>query len=201
MCRTYSCLFSCAFPCTNLVQGIWLLRTAVLICQELLPTDLWYLYLMFKGTVTISFGLIYEPVWSHHFRAITRDVCSKRNSVIRNYQSFRVAVLSTYHAHFSNLNVMVIVLAIRPKVRGFKPGREQWLLRSIKNRSTTSFGREVKQSAPCCKILQHVKDPCGYEQRYRQNSPTFLATLLPASLPGVSAATRAEKSGEWIKND
>jgi hypothetical protein len=152
--------------------------------------------------VTSYRPLIYEPVWSHHFRAITRDVCSRRNSVVRNYQSFRVAVLSAYHAHFNNLNVMVIVLAIRPKVRGFKPGREQWLLRAIKIRSTTSFGREVKQSAPCCKILQHVKDPCGYEQRYRQNSPTFLATFLPASLPGDCCNQSRENwwmNQEWLE--
>jgi hypothetical protein len=30
----------------------------------------------------------------------------------------------------------------------------------------TSFGREVKPSAPCRKILQHIKDPCGAWQRY-----------------------------------
>jgi hypothetical protein len=42
--------------------------------------------------------------------------------------------------------VMVSVLAIRPKVRGFKPGRGDGLLRTIKIRTTPSFGREVKPS-------------------------------------------------------
>jgi hypothetical protein len=32
-------------------------------------------------------------------------------------------------------------------------------LRAIKIRSTTSFGEEVKPSAPCRKILRHVKNP------------------------------------------
>jgi hypothetical protein len=32
------------------------------------------------------------------------------------------------------------------------------LLRAIKIRSTSSFGWEVKPSALCCKILQHVKE-------------------------------------------
>jgi hypothetical protein len=34
--------------------------------------------------------------------------------------------------------LVVIVLAIGPKVRGFKPGRGRWSLRTIKIRSTTS---------------------------------------------------------------
>jgi hypothetical protein len=33
----------------------------------------------------------------------------------------------------------------------------QWILRAIKIRSTPSFRVEVKQSAPCGKILQHIK--------------------------------------------
>jgi hypothetical protein len=52
---------------------------------------------------------------------------------------------------------MVSVLAIRPKVREFKPGLIDGILRAIKIRSTPSFGREVKQSASCRKILRHVK--------------------------------------------
>jgi hypothetical protein len=54
---------------------------------------------------------------------------------------------------------MFIVLAILPKVRGFKRGREQWIFESDKKiRSTTFFGGEVKLSVPCRKILRHVKD-------------------------------------------
>jgi hypothetical protein len=48
--------------------------------------------------------------------------------------------------------LVVIVLVIGPKIRGFKPGRI---------RGTPSFGGEVKPSVPCRKILRHVKDPYG----------------------------------------
>jgi hypothetical protein len=54
--------------------------------------------------------------------------------------------------------VMVIVLAIGPKVRGFKPGLGQWIFKGEKIRSTTSFEGEVKLSAPCCKILWQIED-------------------------------------------
>jgi hypothetical protein len=59
---------------------------------------------------------------------------------------------------------MVIVLAIGSDVSGFKPRRRQWILRVIKIRSTTSFERERKPSAPCRKILQHVKYPFKYDR-------------------------------------
>jgi hypothetical protein len=48
---------------------------------------------------------------------------------------------------------MISVLAIELKVRGFKSGRERWILRPIKIRSTPSFGGEVKPSVPCRKIF------------------------------------------------
>jgi hypothetical protein len=51
---------------------------------------------------------------------------------------------------------MVIVLAIRPKVRGFKLGRGDGFLRAIQIRSTPSFGGEVKPSAPYRKVLRNV---------------------------------------------
>jgi hypothetical protein len=47
--------------------------------------------------------------------------------------------------------VMVSVLAIGPKVRGFKPGRGGW---------------GVKPEVPCRKILRYVKEPCVASQRY-----------------------------------
>lgn len=37
-------------------------------------------------------------------------------------------------------------------------------LRAIKIHSKTSFGGEVKLLAPCCEILQHVKDPKWYDR-------------------------------------
>jgi hypothetical protein len=60
---------------------------------------------------------------------------------------------------------MVSVLAIRPKVRGFKPGRGHGFLRAIKIRSMSSFGGEVNPSAPCRKNLRHVKEPYEYERQ------------------------------------
>jgi hypothetical protein len=56
---------------------------------------------------------------------------------------------------------VVIVVAIRPKVRGLKPGRERRVLKTIKIHSTISFGGKVNLSAPCRKILRHVKYPCA----------------------------------------
>jgi hypothetical protein len=65
-------------------------------------------------------------------------------------------------AHFVDLGcLLVIVLATGPKVRGLKPAEDDVFLRAIKICSLTSFGGEEKPSAPCHKILRHVKDPCG----------------------------------------
>jgi hypothetical protein len=62
---------------------------------------------------------------------------------------------------FSRLGgVMVSMLATGPKVRGLKPDRGDGYLRAIKIRSTPCFGGEVKPSAPCRKILRHVKESC-----------------------------------------
>jgi hypothetical protein len=47
---------------------------------------------------------------------------------------------------------MVVILAIGPKVCGFKPGRERWIFKGDKICSTTSFGGEVKPLVP----LRHV---------------------------------------------
>jgi hypothetical protein len=51
---------------------------------------------------------------------------------------------------------MVNLLAIRPKVRGFKPGRGNIFLKAIESRSTPSFRGEVKPEAPCRKILRRA---------------------------------------------
>jgi hypothetical protein len=51
-----------------------------------------------------------------------------------------------------------------------------------------SFGKEVKPSVTCSKILRHVKDTCSMQRDiYRLNSRTFLGKFLPALLLGVSA--------------
>jgi hypothetical protein len=59
-------------------------------------------------------------------------------------------------------SVMVNVLAIGPNVHGFK-SEDGGLLRSIKFRSTTTFGGEMKSTAPCRKMLRHVTDSAEYD--------------------------------------
>jgi hypothetical protein len=59
-------------------------------------------------------------------------------------------------------SVVVSVLATGPKGRGLKPGRGDGFVRTIKIRSTPSFGWEVKPEVPCCKILRPVNDPLRY---------------------------------------
>jgi hypothetical protein len=88
------------------------------------------------------------------------------------------------------------VIATGPKVRRVKPGRQRWILYAIKICSTTSFGVEVKPAVPCRKILRHVNDPSTYDRATdTQIQWPFLTQFLPVSLVGVSAATKAEKSG------
>jgi hypothetical protein len=53
--------------------------------------------------------------------------------------------------------LVIIMVAIGPKVCGFKPGDEGFS-RPIKIRSMISFGGEVKPPAPCHKVLWHVKN-------------------------------------------
>jgi hypothetical protein len=55
------------------------------------------------------------------------------------------------------------VLAVGPKVSGFKLSRGDGFLRVIILRSTHSFGGEVQPEAPYGKILQHVEEPYKYE--------------------------------------
>jgi hypothetical protein len=55
---------------------------------------------------------------------------------------------------------MVIVLTTGTKVCGLKPGRGRRIFKGEIIRNMTSFGGDVKPSAPCRKILRHVKIPC-----------------------------------------
>jgi hypothetical protein len=59
---------------------------------------------------------------------------------------------------------MVSILAIGPKVRRFKPGRGDGFSWAIIIRSTPSFKWEVKQEAPCRKILRYIKEIYEYER-------------------------------------
>jgi hypothetical protein len=56
--------------------------------------------------------------------------------------------------------IIVIVLAIEPRVRGFKPGRGRWISEGDKNSMHDFLRREEKPSATC-KILRYGKDPCS----------------------------------------
>jgi hypothetical protein len=52
------------------------------------------------------------------------------------------------------LNILVvIVFAIGPKVRGFRPREDDGFVREIKVRITTFFGGEVKPAVPCSKTV------------------------------------------------
>jgi hypothetical protein len=55
--------------------------------------------------------------------------------------------------------VTMYLPATAPKLCRLKPGRGQWIFKAIKIHSTPSFEGEVMPSAPCHKILQHVKEP------------------------------------------
>jgi hypothetical protein len=61
---------------------------------------------------------------------------------------------------------MVRVLAIGPKVHGFKPSLGKGFLSVIKICNTPSFGEEERPETPGHKILQRVKITWKYEQRY-----------------------------------
>jgi hypothetical protein len=61
-------------------------------------------------------------------------------------------------------DLVIIVFAVRPKVRGFRPRRDEryGFLRAIKFRCTTSIGGEVKHSRT---LLRHAKkNPAKYER-------------------------------------
>jgi hypothetical protein len=89
----------------------------------------------------------------HH--TTVRTLQNRFNYVLHTHCT-HVQQLGFVYLHFVHLGgLVVIVLAIGPEVRGFKPGREKWTLRAIK---ITSFGEEVKPSTPCRNILRHVKD-------------------------------------------
>jgi hypothetical protein len=79
--------------------------------------------------------------------------------------------------YLSSLGLVVSVLAIGPKVRGFKPSLGDVFLRSM-----TFLRREVMPSAPCRKVLRRVREPFEVSNRYfvRQNS--FPSSVPPASL-------------------
>ena len=52
---------------------------------------------------------------------------------------------------------VVIRLTTGSEIRGFKPGRGQWIFESVKILSMTSFRREVKQWDPCSRFTAHKR--------------------------------------------
>jgi hypothetical protein len=96
-------------------------------------------------------------------------------------------------------DVVVSVLAIGPKGRGFNPGRGDGFLRAIQIRSTPSFGREVKPEVPCRKIILHVKLSVDVSKILNtQNSHSFVNSsysLQVSLLVGLPAS-----SGRQVRN-
>jgi hypothetical protein len=80
--------------------------------------------------------------------------------------------------------LMVSVIAITRKVRRFKPGWGRWIFKDGSICSTPFFGREVKPSASCYKILWKLKEPlemwkkCFVKQKSHFLSPVPSALLL-----------------------
>jgi hypothetical protein len=58
------------------------------------------------------------------------------------------------------------MLAIGHRLPEFIPGRKRWIFEATKIRSTTYFGWEIKPSAPCRKILRHIKDTLRYDKDF-----------------------------------
>jgi hypothetical protein len=105
----------------------------------------------------------------------------------------------TFYAIVILGGLVVIVLAIGPKVRRLKPGRGRWILRAIKLWSTTSFGGEVKPSVQCCKILRYVKFSGGWQRYFSDKingrfSPSFSVLPFLVSLL-VFATVVVDESG------
>jgi hypothetical protein len=111
---------------------------------------------LFTSCITISFSN------GHCFLQL---ICLNRHHMLPSPNTrFFISTNFIVPHHFNNYikrfgGVVVSVLAIGPKVRGFKPCRGDVFLRATKIRSRTSFGGEVK-SVDLCKILRlrHVKN-------------------------------------------
>jgi hypothetical protein len=85
---------------------------------------------------------------------------------------------------------VVIVLAIGPKVRGFKPGRGQWFSRAIKVRTTSLFWGVIKPSAPCRKFYDILKNTAEYGQYISSAKFTVISRRISHdSVLSVSACT------------
>jgi hypothetical protein len=92
-------------------------------------------------------------------------------------------------------------LPLDPRFPVSNPAEGEVIRRAIKTRSTPSFGWEVKPSAPCRKILRHVKDPfeVAYTQRYfvwpNLSFPLPGPNLLLDDIAGTTTRTLVNDSG------
>jgi hypothetical protein len=75
------------------------------------------------------------------------------------------------------------MLAVGPKVRGFKPSRGDGFLMAMKNRSTIFFREEAKPSVPCLKILHHA----DMKRYFLGKIHLHFRYVPPASLPDISS--------------
>jgi hypothetical protein len=94
---------------------------------------------------------------------------------------------------------VVIVLAIGPKVRGFKPGRGRWILRAINIPSISFFEGKYSHRPHVVRFYGMLKNPAEYDRDSssakfsaisRQVSPCFDTRCLWWSLPEIS--------GRWM---
>jgi hypothetical protein len=91
--------------------------------------------------------------------------CNRR-LIIMQERSKIITKWKTYFVVYSVAlgGVMLIVLAIGPKVHGFRHLEERCILKGAKNPWHDIFRWGVKPSAPCRKFLQHVEDPLTYNR-------------------------------------
>jgi hypothetical protein len=110
-----------------------------------------------------------------------RRASMKKTSLCYCQWSFRSVVMQTV----SRLGgVIVTVLAIRHKVRGFKLGWSDGFLMDIESRSTPSFGGKVKPKVPYRKILRHVHRRAKFISS--PALPAFYRMILLVGLPESS---------------
>jgi hypothetical protein len=69
------------------------------------------------------------------------------------------------------------VLAIGLKVYGFKTDRGRWIYKGDKN-PLHVFLRRTQPSAPCCKILQRIKEPFEIVRRPNSSPPSPVHSAL-----------------------
>jgi hypothetical protein len=76
---------------------------------------------------------------------------------------------------------VVTCLPLDPRIAGSNPSEDDGFLRVIKILRTTFFGREVKPSIPCSKILRHVKETLRYDSYFvgKIRQPFPATSLLP----------------------